>query len=379
MKEYVPIVTANFNPLRFVLRGESDSWAPSLEEINGRSYDYVKLHRLSTCFDVGIVPFSLGVCFDGTLVLPLGQKFRDRSRALAQFNVTLTELLVGGIYCEAVAPDDIGYGRLSLDAYARVDGGGAGPSASFHRAARSRNVGALDAIRLFRPETVTTDELHESLAAGRLLLRKLGDIPREQVLYGTTFYVRKLWAESLIHIWTVTERIVELAWQRYVVEATGVSSKRRRAFLDDHKSWPVSTKLEVLLQKNLLTPETYETLDKVRKARNDFAHRGVVPGYETATAALGGCFELASLCASDFGHSDLFQLLVSLVKARCKPELLPERATIDISNATHWLMLPPLPGDENWGDKKYEVVDELCLKPLAKGASPGGRRKFSLK
>ena len=47
MEETVPVITANFNPLRFVLRGDSDVWNPTLEQINGRDYDYVKLHRLS--------------------------------------------------------------------------------------------------------------------------------------------------------------------------------------------------------------------------------------------------------------------------------------------------------------------------------------------
>src|SRR5712692_1190973 len=141
MKDSVPIVTANFQPLRFVVRDETDQWAPTLEQINVRDYDYVKLHRMSTYFDVGIAPYSLGVCFDGTLVLPALPQYRDRTSALAAFNQTLTELLIGGIYCEAVTPDDIGYGSLSLTAYARIHGGGTGPSASFHQAARTKHIG----------------------------------------------------------------------------------------------------------------------------------------------------------------------------------------------------------------------------------------------
>ena len=97
MEEAVPVITANFNPLRFVLHGESEAWRPSLEQINGRDYDYVKLHRMSTYFDVGIAPYSLGICFDGTLVLPAIPKFQERSNALAQFNETLAELLLGGV------------------------------------------------------------------------------------------------------------------------------------------------------------------------------------------------------------------------------------------------------------------------------------------
>ncbi|MGH9429777.1 MAG: hypothetical protein ACRD2L_26120, partial [Terriglobia bacterium] len=354
MQDAVPIITANFGPLRFVLRDEVDQWAPTLEQINGRDYDYVKLHRMSTYFDVGIAPYSLGVCFDGTLVLPALPQYQDRTHALARFNQTLTELLIGGVYCEAVTPDDVGYGSLSFTAYAKIHGGGSGPSASFHRAARSKHIGTLDVISLLKPETVTTKELHESLASGRNLLERLGDIPQEQVLYGTTFYVRKQWAESLIHIWTTIERIVELAWQKHVVSSVDAPTKKRRAFLDDHRTWPVSAKLEVLFQKSLLRAGTLDTLDKVRKARNDFAHRGVLPTHELATKALTGCFELVSLCASNFARTDLFERVVSLVVGRCDPDLFPRKTTYADAEVSHWLALPPLPGDKEWGDQTYE-------------------------
>jgi hypothetical protein len=365
MKDSVPVITANFSPLRFVLRSEDDLWAPTLDQINNRDYDYVKLHRMSTFFDVGIAPYSLGVCFDGTLVLPAISKFHDRSHALAQFNRTLAELLLGGVYCEAVTPDDIGYGSLSFTAYVRIQGAAAGPSASFHRAARSKHIGTIDVISLLKPETITTDELHKALRAGRELVSKLGEIPSEQVLYGTTFYVRKQWAESLIHIWTTTERIVELAWQKYVVGTYEAASKKRRAFLDDHRTWPVSAKLEVLFQKSLLSTSTYDILDEVRKARNDFAHRGILPTHDVALKALRGCFELASLCASDFKLTGLFEQVVSLVVARCNPKLFPEKTKFETNEVSHWLALPPLPGDVEWGDRDYEIVDDLCLKPVS--------------
>ena len=128
----IPIVTANNNPLRFVLRGSDDIWNPTLEQINGKTYDYVKLHRLSAYLDVGIAPFSLGICFDGTLVLPATSEFLDSDRALTIFNKTLSELLLGGLYCEAVTPDNIGFGSMTLTAYTRIAGSGRGAAVSFH-------------------------------------------------------------------------------------------------------------------------------------------------------------------------------------------------------------------------------------------------------
>lgn len=364
MEKTVSIITANFNPIRFVQRDDSDIWNPTLEQINARDYDYVKLHRLSTYFDVGIAPFSMGVCFDGTLVLPLIQKFHDTSKAFTLFNKTLAELLIGGVYCEAVAPNDIGYGSLSFTAYAKIHGGGDGAAISFHRGARTKYIGTLDVINLLSPEIITVDKLNSALQIGRKLLNDLGDIPIEQVLYGTTFYVRRQWAESLIHIWTTTERIVEIAWQKYVVNSIEVPSKKRRAFLDDHRTWSVSTKLEVLFQKNLLPFEIYKKLDDVRKSRNDFAHRGVLPTFEIASRGISSCFELASLCASEFEKTDLFDAVIQLVTEKCNPNLFPQKTTFKTSELSHWLPLPPLPGDKEWGDQKYEVIEELCLKPV---------------
>jgi hypothetical protein len=364
MENKVPIITANSKPFRLVSRDDQDIWNPSLEHINTNTYDYVKLHRLSTFFDVGITPFSLGICFDGTLILPGIEIYRDREVALAKFNQTLVELLLGGLYCEAADPDDIGYGSLTFDGYTRIFGGMNGPAASFHYAARMKMSSIIDAIRLFKPEIVSVQEMKNALSTGRKLLTDLGSIPKEQILYGATFYVRKQWAESLLHFWTTTEMIVETAWQRYVLWYPSPPSKKRRAFLEDHRTWTVSAKLEVLYQKNLLSADVYEVLSMARKARNNFTHHGDLPTRSDAYTALRGCFEMASLCASEFTRSDLFSNVVNLLESRCNPELFPEKAQNNRSEVTHWLPIPPIPGDIEWGDKPYEIIEELGLKPL---------------
>ena len=59
-RNHVPVVIGNYAPFRLVLR-EGDSWEPTLEQINSRTFDYVKLSRLSCFIDIGIAPFSLGI------------------------------------------------------------------------------------------------------------------------------------------------------------------------------------------------------------------------------------------------------------------------------------------------------------------------------
>ncbi len=225
-------------------------------------------------------------------------------------------------------------------------------------------LGTLENISLLSPEIVTVQALEVALAKGRLLLSKLGPVPQEQILYGATFYVRKQWAESLLHLWTTTERLVETAWNRHVLSYPGAPSKKRRAFLEDHRTWTVSAKLEVLHQKGLLPAEVYDELDEVRKARNNFAHRGAAPDHAVSKKALRACFEMASLCASEFTERQLFDEVVELVDARCHPELYPKKLRYEDSEVSHWLAIPPLPGDESWGDAPYELVEELRLRPI---------------
>src|SRR6185503_1582651 len=114
----IPVIIGNYAPFRLVLR-EGESWNPTLEQVNNNEYDYVKLSRMSTFIDIGIAPFSLGVSFDGSLVLPATKEFRLQETALDKFNETLGILLLGGIYCEAVQPTDISYGSLFIGGYLR--------------------------------------------------------------------------------------------------------------------------------------------------------------------------------------------------------------------------------------------------------------------
>jgi hypothetical protein len=368
-----PIVLANFNPLRLVVRDESDSWDATLDQVNARTYDYVRLHRLSTFFDVGIGPFSLGICFDGTLILPATEEFRVAQNAQAVFNRALSDILLGGIYCEAVTPDDIAYGTVTPAGYTRAYGGGEGDIARFHFAARTKHIGNLDAIRLLRPESVSVHDLSSALSRGRRLVEPLGGLPREQVLHAVTYFAKKQWAESLIHSWTTTERIIEDAWKLNVCSQSLAPSKKRREFLNDHRTWTSSAKLEVLFQKGLLGSGTYEALDRSRKARNEFAHRGVAPSQRDALTALSGLFELASLCASGYKDGGQFEHVVRLAESRCHPEPFPDFRYVP-SDASHWIELPPIPGDVQWGDRPIEIIDDICLQPIA---PPGANAQSS--
>jgi hypothetical protein len=370
MEDHVSVVTGNYLPFRLVMRDGHDEWVPSLDQINSRSYDYVKLHRASTFIDIGIAPFSLVVCFDGTLALPATDRYRDPDNALVDFNKFLCEVLLGGTYCEAMTPDDICLGMMTFTAYCKMTGTSRGAQSNFHSAIRHKHVGTLDVIRLLKPETILVSELQDAVAKGRARLVAISSASAETLLYGTTFFARNQWAESLIHVWTSAEQIVEAIWRDKVLSTPGIigiPNKSRAAFLEDHRTWTVATKIELLYQKGLVPDQTYALLNTARKARNDFAHSGAMPSRSDVEAALDGLFQMAALRITNHSDQSALEEIAKLVKARGRVYTEWDRQGKPPKAVTHWLSIPPIPGDSDWGDAPYEIIEELQLKPIQRG------------
>lgn len=362
----MPVITGNYRPFRLVLR-ENDNWNPTIEQVNRRSYDYVKLHRMSMFVDIGILPLSLGVSFDGTLVLPATKQFVNPKEALTHFNTFLCSLLLGGIYCEAVSPDDVCLGRMTHTAYSKITGNNRGAVSGFHQAIRTTAVGILDAIRLLDPETVRVTALKEALSVGKSRLARTGSLSPQTLLHGATFYAKNQWADSLIHLWTSVEQVLEDMWSERILSKSsvlGITKSRRRGFLGDRRTWTASAKLELLYQKALLPEETYARLDKARTQRNAFAHSGAIPSPEGAEAALDGLFQLVSLRIADSTDPRSLLSVADLIKERSRLYASWERRGEPLEGVTHWLEVPPVPGDVNWGDAPYEIIEDLQLRKL---------------
>ncbi|MBN1373392.1 MAG: hypothetical protein JW987_15755 [Anaerolineaceae bacterium] len=362
-RNHVPIVIASVLPFRLVKR-ENELWAPSINDINDRNYDYVKLSRLSTFLDVGIRPFSIGIGFDGSLILPAIDEFRNRDTALEKFNETLGILLLGGIYTEAVLPVDISIGLLTLDGYTKLLGGGDGPNAKFHRAIRTKHAGALDVILLFNPPSLEIAEISDAYEKGKQFYQKLKGISPVLLLNGASNYVNRHWTESLIFIWTSIEQIVNCLWVDHIVNQKQANIAGRSTFLKDFRTWTTSTRIEVLFQRELIDTETYKLINLARKARNDFIHNGKGISGEVSLYALSSLFRLMSLIISDFKSTNLLQNSLNTIVKHEKGDLIPNKSSFSTNEVSHWLPIPPLPGDPNWGDKEYEIIEDLVLQPL---------------
>ena len=71
--------------------------------------------------------------------------------------------------------------------------------------------------------------------------------------------------------------------------------------------------------------------DLARKARNAFAHQGLVPAQETVLAALAGGLELASLCSTEFRDPTSLKHVVDLAASRSDTELYQKKTQFSTS------------------------------------------------
>lgn len=361
---HVPIIIGNCRPFRIIER-ETDNWNPTLEQINRNEYDYVKLNRMSTFIDIGLAPLSLGIGFDGSLVLPATKDFSTKENSLEKFNQTLGILLLGGIYSESVQPDNVSYGLLTFDGYNKINGGSSGLIAGFHKSIRTKLVGTRDSISLLNPVSISIDEIQKAYKKGKAIIDKIPNLSPNMLLDGTSNYVSNQWSESLVFLWTSIEQLINQIWGKEIInkEIDG-TIEGRKTFLKDFRTWTTSTRIEVLFQKGVIPIEVYKLLNLARKTRNDFIHNGKQLNKEKVDNALVGLFELVSLIVSDYKSINELSETLNVIIKNQRGELFPKKARLEKGEVTHWLEIPPLPGDSHWGDKEYEIIEDLLLKPL---------------
>ena len=201
----VPVWSGCFAPFQLVTF-DDEEWSPSIEEINAGSYDTTKLFRSTLYVDVGIAPLSLLVLFDSTLVLPAYAEMPKR-RALAIFNSHLTNLLLGGMLVEEVAPDDVTHGSLNFWGYHRHNPP-MGHYTKLSQALRTARGGPEESIMLFRPRKIKKSRYLEINASGLELSRKLPSNFSTVFLPACTSYSNEKWERSLILGWTSIELMI---------------------------------------------------------------------------------------------------------------------------------------------------------------------------
>jgi len=360
--QHIPIIIANTSPFRLIKRNEEDIWAPTIDEINDRKYDYVKLHRLSGFINAGIsLKFPMAVAFDGSFILPCLPELKEKNSVLEVFNRAFCKLMLGGVFYHAVSPADISYGRLTLDGYFKsCYCEGHGHNYTFHHVIGTTIVGPLDSIKLLAPKSDTVEDIKLAFNKGAKILEGIPTVSPTVLLNGISYRTMNQWSDALINIWTCIEQVLEHIWREKVVTFGNQKIPGRKDLLKDNRTWAISTKIELLYQRSVLDFAVYSLLNKARKARNNFIHRGSTPQKDSVDAAIKGLFHMASLLISEFANSNLLTDLIEEIKRYDPYDNVREEGKV-----THWLPIPPIPGDTEWGDKQYETFEDICLVPIS--------------
>lgn len=342
-KRRVPCFIGYLHPFRIVETDTLQAWACTIEQVNGRSWNYAALHEMVGGLDVGLAPpYHLVVSRDGALALPPVLELRSDQAAVEYINRCLAALLLGGIYCEAITPDGLELGSIIDWRYVRSSHSGTSAPNRFHRLIRYGHAPALEAIALFQPRTVTFTSLAHAMKVGLSVLDRLPTLRGDYFLRGVTGIARRDWGVALANIWIVIEQIISELWRQHVVEPTAEhdNSRARRDQLNDTRTWTASARIEMLFQKGVLSRKTVASLSKARKARNDLSHEGTHPMQLDAMSAYEGVCGLLTV-ALNGERPPLFDLdLADHVLS--DPFAPPKRLTFE---PTHWMEIPKLPGE----------------------------------
>lgn len=221
----------------------------------------------------------------------------------------------------------------------------------------------LHSILLYKPCHVYSKDIHAARKKGAAIRSRFKTLSVGFLLQGVSSFVAHEWAGALSHLWVSLEQVVSDIWKENVVTGGAQPSppiQNRREFLQDHRTWVTSTRLEVLFQQGILSETAYRHLNAARKARNELAHKGITPTKQSAEAVMDGLFELIASTQPSSTDPTLSEIVAG-IKTRDPTErhYSPPNMS-DMGEGGIWLgPLPPIPGENEWGDKEYDMVYPL--------------------
>jgi hypothetical protein len=283
------------------------------------------------------------------------------------FNRHLTNLLLGGLICREVLPDDVTAGSMNFWGYHR-HGVPEGRYAKLSQALRTRR-GNWDEVIHLMDKPIRAKEYSALRAHGAAITQLLPDNFPSVFLAACTDFCNEEWERALILGWSSAELLVSELWDEYIVggeKVSGIGGKRRKNFLSDTRSWTSSNRIEMLWQKGLLVDELYVLLDRARRARNDFIHAAAFSDPEDARAAIEACLRLIESLTKRQGVSIDLPFLIKMLDhqtSRFRPPIADDDGRL-LFEPQYWRSLDPAPGFADWGDRPFEKIPEIQFKKL---------------
>jgi hypothetical protein len=343
-KRRVPCMAAFISPFRIVNALDSTQWAPTLDDVNSRRWDYAELHRVVGGVDVGLPgPYHMVVARDGAVGLPVLPPTKDIYSATERFNRCFAALLVGGVYCEAVNPDGLEFGSIIDWTYLRIQSGSQAAPNVFHRHVRMQMATPLEAIQLVEPRVIEMTVVENAMRTGRSVLERIPEISSEFLLKGVTGVARRDWAAALSNLWVVVEQLTSHLWEQRVIAPARADRTvaGRLDQLTDNRTWTVATRHELLHQIGALPAPLLSELAIARRARNALSHRGQHPGETETRSAYASTLSLLESACPD---ADIPLKQLDLADHTLSDPFVPREPVA--LEPTHWLAIPKLPGEE---------------------------------
>jgi hypothetical protein len=111
-------------------------------------------------------------------------------------------------------------------------------------------------------------------------------------------YWEKRFSESVVLSWTVSEKLINVAWKRYLKDKERPTSggnrigKRRREQLTSARDYTAAVMCEILELSDVLSFPLYEKLSQSRRSRNSWAHGLTQLLARDASLSIAACQEL---------------------------------------------------------------------------------------
>lgn len=353
----VSLYVAATSPLTLVTFDEGDEPSFTLDQINGRTYDRLKLCRTTTGLDPMLSAMdgmAVIVSYTGALLFP---RLPDVGEAevLASANRLLLKLTFGGVDFDALAPNDLGFGLMYGTGYFLAAGGAGGPNFNTLMALQHQDAGSSDTMKLLHPRVKTTAEIHAAVRAGTPVVDGIPEMSPSLFLNGLTYFRQGQLEPALVFLWSTCESLIGRLWDDHVVpKGAGIPGRKR--FLEGN-GWQAAHMVEVLFQMNLIESGLYTHLSQARTARNALAHRATSPNVDDCKAALQSAFQLVSAIRSGGSIYDEFKQLAERLASAHDPHDGP-------LNPQYWREIPSVPGDEKW-EGEFPRHREIELVPMS--------------
>lgn len=353
----VSLYVAATSPLTLVTFDEGDEPSFTLDQINRRTYDRLKLCRTTTSLDPMLSPMdgmAVIVSYTGALLFPRMPGVSEED-VLASANRLLLKLTFGGVDFDAMAPNDLGFGYIYGTGYFLAAGRAGGPNFNTLMALQHQDAGSSDTMKLLHPRVRTASEIHAAVCRGTPVVDGIPEMSPSLFLNGLTYFRQGVLEPALVFLWSTCESLIGRLWDDHVVpKGEGIPGRKR--FVEGN-GWQAAHMVEVLFQMSLIDDDLYTQLSRARTARNALAHRATPPKVDDCKAALQSTFRLVSAVRSGGKTHNEFKQLANRLASAHDPHDEP-------LNPKYWREVPSVPGDEKW-EGEYSRHPEIELVPIS--------------